>query len=77
MIKYCGMYLNKTGARVMKIKIMESSDVPLELKLEQCGGERCGGGIPRPPDTCCNSIAPRSEGLKAPVDDLSTVTLAG
>jgi hypothetical protein len=61
----------------MKIKITEAAAAPFEVTLEQCGGEKCGGGIPRPPDTCCESIVLAvHDAPGVPVNDLSALVTA-
>ena len=53
------------------MKVMVVDEVPTQGKvvMETCGGEQCGGGVPRPPDTCCESITPgMPTGSGRPVD---------
>ena len=61
------------------MKVMVMKDVPTQVKvvMETCGCEQCGGGIPRPPDTCCESVTPTTPtGPSRPVDR-STLERAG
>lgn len=56
----------------MKITIEATPAPELRPTLETCGCEQCGGGIPRPPDTCCESVIPELPDVApGPIDDAS------